>query len=247
MTNRTIREAVLRTYAPVSKTSLQARTSLKCSRTYEILTDESGNDILHFQLDDLPPHAARIIAVEAQLAFTKSPKRVNADVRKWLQPETHIESADPAISSGAAKFMTGKPVETAEKISKWVSGHVRYCGYTARPRGALYAWRHRMGDCTEFMYLFVAMCRAAGIPARGVGGFIQKSDGLLKPEGYHNWAEFYADGAWHIADPMNRIFNRKGTEYVAMHILQPSNNGKELPAGMFAVDGKGVNVGMNAK
>jgi transglutaminase-like putative cysteine protease len=68
------------------------------------------------------------------------------------------------------------------------------------------------------MCLFVALCRAAGIPARGVGGYVCATDCLLSPAAYHNWAQFYANGAWNMADPQAKRF-LKHPDYIAMRII----------------------------
>jgi hypothetical protein len=69
------------------------------------------------------------------------------------------------------------------------------------------------------MHLFVALCRAANIPARCIGGYICKGNRQVHPSNYHNWAEFYADGLWHIADPQKNVFCKHIEQYVAMKIL----------------------------
>ena len=52
------------------------------------------------------------------------------------------------------------------------------------------------GDCTEHAALLVALCRAAGLPARNVSGMeylVSKRDGPCI--GFHAWAEVYV-GKW---------------------------------------------------
>lgn len=56
-------------------------------------------------------------------------------------------------------------------------------------RGALAMQRDGRGDCGEFTFLFVAWCRAVGIPARTVLG--TWVGGRTRA---HAWAELYADG-----------------------------------------------------
>ena len=117
-------------------------------------------------------------------------------------------------------------------------------GYSARDRGALYALREKKGDCTEFMYLFVALCRRAQIPARGLGGYVCPKNMILRPTDYHNWAEFYADGRWYIADPYRKVFMPQTLEYVATRIIGVTDS----PLGDFArfrFKGEGLKVEMN--
>jgi len=123
------------------------------------------------------------------------------------------------IRNTAAKLKGTGPVDTARRIYDWIGSNVEYVGYTSDDRGALYAVKNRRGDCTEFMYLFVALARANGIPARGVGGYVVDRDTVLEPHEYHNWAEFYLDGVWHVADPQRSKFMDDETNYIAMRII----------------------------
>ncbi|MCB9789277.1 MAG: transglutaminase domain-containing protein [Deltaproteobacteria bacterium] len=57
-----------------------------------------------------------------------------------------------------------------------------------------------VGDCTEHSTLFIALCRAAGIPARPVYGVAYLGPGS-RAFGYHAWAEVELDGRWASVDP----------------------------------------------
>jgi len=96
--------------------------------------------------------------------------------------------------------------------------------------------KHFEGLCTHYSVLFVALCRAAGIPARGVCGFtswgpwieekdlklrnnrhtLLTSEGLAAtrlygPFGGHIWAEFYLQNiGWIPADPTWNQFGYQG-------------------------------------
>ena len=64
-----------------------------------------------------------------------------------------------------------------------------------------YACDSRSGNCTEFHSFFISLSRSAGIPARfAVGAAIpsERNDG--QADGYHCWAEFYAEGKWWPVD-----------------------------------------------
>ena len=47
------------------------------------------------------------------------------------------------------------------------------------------------GSCTEYTYLFIALCRANGLPARYVGGTVQRGPGTSVDTSFHRWAEVY--------------------------------------------------------
>jgi hypothetical protein len=59
----------------------------------------------------------------------------------------------------------------------------------------------KTGNCTEFHSFFISLARSSGIPARfAVGAAIpsERDEGGI--DGYHCWAEFYAEGKWWPVD-----------------------------------------------
>jgi transglutaminase-like putative cysteine protease len=66
---------------------------------------------------------------------------------------------------------------------------------------AVYACNARTGNCTDFHSYFIALARAAGIPARfAIGAAIPSERHEGGVDGYHCWAEFYAEGKWWPVD-----------------------------------------------
>lgn len=90
------------------------------------------------------------------------------EVRLYLAPSPMIESRHPSIRKlakevGADETQAWKRVEA---IYDWVREKVKY--ENGPIKGALAALRDGTGDCEELTSLFIAICRAAGIPARTV-------------------------------------------------------------------------------
>ena len=91
---------------------------------------------------------------------------------KHIQPEDLVQSDSPEIVSKAQSITQGI-MDIHDQVSKiygFVTSHVRY-SHEEQERGALWALTNGTGDCSEYSYLFVALCRAAGIPARLNVGF----------------------------------------------------------------------------
>ena len=60
-----------------------------------------------------------------------------------------------------------------------------------------YACDVKTGNCTEFHSYFISLARSLGIPARfAVGASIPSDRNEGGIDGYHCWAEFYAEGKW---------------------------------------------------
>ncbi|MEQ1824789.1 MAG: transglutaminase-like domain-containing protein [Pirellula sp.] len=99
-----------------------------------------------------------------------------------------IQSNAGAVKKLATELTQGiyHPWDKAQVFVIWIQEHIhpQYQPYTS----VVAAIEKRVGDCEEMSALFVAMCRASGIPARLV----------WVPN--HNWTEFYMsdnDGQGH--------------------------------------------------
>ncbi len=245
-TNRLLKHAEFWTYAPVKQTSTQRCIHLEASHPYQLILDDWGNQILHFTFNNLPPYATRILTIKAGLKLSDKPNPISIENRQcFLQAEKYLEIDSPQLAEFAKKFKDRKPIEIAKNIFRWVSGNIQYAGYVRNDRGALYALRNKQGDCTEYMYLFTALCRANHIPARGIGGYVYSKNTVLKPSDYHNWGEFYEDGAWRIADPQKRVFMKKSSHYIAMRVIGVSPKNPMGDFHRFRYAGNGLKVKMN--
>ena len=245
-TNRVIEKAEFWAHAPVRLTASQRFRDLTANYPFQLISDTYGNQVLHFTFEKLAPYAARIITIKATLMVSRSANETAAEPEAAdLQPENYIESDHPAVRRLAAKLRESDAMATITAVFNWVAGHVRYSGYAAQDRGALYALRHQKGDCTEYMDLFVALCRASGLPSRRVGGYLSPEDRVLNGREYHNWAEFYENGVWKIADPQNKVLMQNQSDYIAMRIIRGSEENPLNGYNRFRVEGQGLVARMN--
>lgn len=235
-------------YGPVTETATQSCETIEATHAYKLITDACGNQILHFSFERIAPHAAEIISLKSNLKVWENPK-ANISSNKpenFLNPEPFVESGHPLLAHHAQKLKKPGQLATAESIFRWVSRHIEYSGYSGPELGAWYAFSHKKGDCTEYMNLFTALCRAAEIPCRRVGGYICPESKVVKAAGYHNWAEFYLNGKWHIADPMNRVFMKNQADYIAIHTMGNRCLNEMVNFKRFRVKAEGITVEMNS-
>lgn len=245
-TNRLLPHVDFWTYAPVPKNSIQQRVNLDVSSPCRIVADNIGNQVLHFSVPNLPPYATWILSINARVSFSEKSAPIPAgDLRPYLEAEQYIEADDPDIRRAAAALKDASLLRTAERIFNWVSGHIKDYEYSEEERGALFAFRNRRGDCSEAMHLFIALCRANGIPARGIGGYVHGESSVLDPDAYHHWAEFYADGAWHVADPQRKVFCEGQSRYCALRIIGRTSGNPMENHHRFRFTGEGLEVRMN--
>jgi len=245
-TNHLIKKAEFWTYAPVKQTPTQRCVSIQASHPYQQITDNFGSQILHFSFKNLSPYSTKIITIKTNLNLSDISNPIDGSNKEmYLQPAKYLESDNPEIILAAKKLTSSDPLKTALNTFRWVSEHINYTGYLSKNLGALYALKHKKGDCTEFMYLFAAMCRANRIPSRCVGGYVVKNDSILKPNGYHNWAEFYEDGKWKISDPQNKVFVENLSHYIAFNIINYESKDPMGGFSRFRFVGDGLKVKMN--
>jgi hypothetical protein len=126
---------------------------------------------------------------------------------EYLKPTPTLQSDHEAIRAKAKEIVRDEtdPVEVATHLQKWVFTHVRQT-MAANTSTALDVLDTRAGDCTEVTMLFVALARAAGLPAREVGGVMYANDG---PPifGWHAWAEIHDGHQWVSIDPTwNQVY-----------------------------------------
>lgn len=91
----------------------------------------------------------------------------------YTQPERGIESDDPAVRSLAARIAGNEtnPYKQVLRIQSWIQQNIRYPDLgSPYPDDALRCIDQGVGDCAGQSKVFVALCRALGIPARTVSG-----------------------------------------------------------------------------
>lgn len=185
----------------------------------EILEDDFGN--MYAFWDDIEIREGQIFSVRISyhmLSFNihflinsslvVSYNRNSGLYMKHTKPEKLIESDREEIVS-RAEDIVGNETDLHRKVLKiynFVTKHVRYMAQDEE-MGALWALNNGVGDCSEYSYLFVALCRAARIPARIQAGFAFHSSSETTEDG-HMWAEYYLENyGWIPVDATWRLFD----------------------------------------
>ncbi len=116
---------------------------------------------------------------------------------KELKREPFLEVDHREIVALAEKIADGSrnPHVIAQRINQWVYDSVRKEVTVGIP-SALHVLHTRVGDCNEHTQLYVALARAAGVPARIASG-LAYVDGKFY---YHAWPEVMLRG-WVAVDP----------------------------------------------
>ncbi|HKS96519.1 MAG TPA: transglutaminase domain-containing protein [Terriglobia bacterium] len=132
------------------------------------------------------------------MRYNNDPNRPPVALARFLRPDRLIP-VDGKLKTLSDENTKGKQgtVEKARALYDYVFKTMRYDkSGTGWGRGdAVWACDARHGNCTDFHSVFIAMARAAGIPAKFEIGFPLPENAREGPiPGYHCWAEFYVDG-----------------------------------------------------
>jgi transglutaminase-like putative cysteine protease len=123
----------------------------------------------------------------------------NENLNKYLIEEENIEINDPIVKSYASKITGETREEIVQNIYEFAQKHMTY-KHIQGVSGAKRALRERVGECSEYSAIMIALCRAKGIPARLVIGHIAREQNTK-----HNWVEVYFDEyGWVTFDPTAR-------------------------------------------
>jgi len=125
-------------------------------------------------------------------------KKLEGSVRRYLAASPKIEPGSPAVRKAAKEVGADKEQawERVEALYDWARKQVRYKQGGAC-KGAAAALRDGVGSHEDITSLFIALCRAANIPARTVWvpEFCYAEFYLVDAEGVGHWIPCQPAGA----------------------------------------------------
>ena len=232
------------------------RRTIQAGVPYDVDKDPIyGNDILHAALT--PPVPATLELQVEYDALVEGGNRLAdapADAASlppgvqtmYLRAE-RLTVIDDQVRRMAAEATRGRAttVERARAIYECVIRHMQYDKQMPGwGRGdVVRACAVGKGNCTDFHSLFIAMARAAGIPARFKIGATVPSDAATSTFGYHCWAEFYvpergwipvdASEAWKHPERLDEYFGTEDMNKLTVSVgrdlrLAPAQQGEPV-------------------
>lgn len=179
-----------------------------------LFTDEQGNLILYAEWDlNRTPRPELVVAYRVKRKevvrrdFPRSPEGLNPKNFVEFLRGNRFVSVEGEVRELALKITEGRRdiPGKARAIYDWIIENLRRdprvkgCG-----RGIVcQVLKRRCGKCADLNSVFVALARAAGIPAREVFGLrLGREEGENLTGAQHCWAEFFVPGyGWVPADP----------------------------------------------
>jgi hypothetical protein len=120
-----------------------------------------------------------------------------AGMEEFLASSPFVQSDHPDIRSRAEQIVGSATdsLEAALRLNAWVDKKVENNPTVSLP-SALDVLQERVGDCNEHTYLYVALARSIGLPARIRVGLVFHQGAFY----YHAWPAVYV-GEWVEMDP----------------------------------------------
>lgn len=218
----------------------------------EITKDADGNWLARYTLT---PGQKLSIQAGVSVALVLEPrsdyqKPTGQDFSEYLHPLPFWESNDESIQKLASLYKTPKDIYDFV-VNSLTYDYERVKKPTTR-KGALEALKSpKNAICMEFTDLFIAIARAAGIPAREAVGYAYTTNSKLRPlslvtDILHAWPEYY-DTTQNIWIPVDPTWGNTtgGVDYFTKldfnHItfaIHGTSSSEPFPAGFYREQGK---------
>jgi streptogramin lyase len=178
-------------------------------------SDQWGQMIATFRRSTIGPGERFEVGYRARakigrLNYILFPEKVGSlseipgEIRKAYTVDGERLQVRSELVSETAKSIVGdetNPYWIARKIYDWVIDTLEYelVGGWDVPETLI---KRGTGSCSEYTFLFIALCRAVGLPARYEAGASLRGDDVSVDDVHHRWAEVYLPGyGWIPYDP----------------------------------------------
>lgn len=239
------RKNIIRTIALVpDNTSQRVSYSSLDPAPAKIYADSDGNWLADYEVEP-----------DKNLAIN-----LTADIEIFIHPQVPAPESDPTLYLKSTKYWQiedeeiqklAKELKTPRAIYDFVVKKLKY-NYQLAENGSRRAGAKQAlleptnAICTEFTDLFVALARAAGIPAREINGFAYTKNPRLRPlslskDILHSWPEYWDFGQkrWIQIDPTwgnttgsIDYFNKLDLNHIAF-VTHGISDESPIPAGFY--------------
>ncbi len=198
-----------RMWIPLPSTDAFQRVTVKeilAPGSQRTLTDAAhGNEVLFLELSPADSHQQVVLRLEVERVEKGVHGDESGDPSKHLADERLVH-VDESIRQIAASVTDGKEQNDLTRARALYDHTIDTFRYMKFGQGwgkgdAKRAATATSGNCTDYHAYFIALARASGIPARfAIGAAVPSERDAGGVDGYHCWAEFYADGKWWPVD-----------------------------------------------
>ncbi len=230
-----------------------------------VTVDHDGNYLAWFRLKYGEKINVKVVGAAKiyTLSKVKNPTLDNKLRDKYTKSDKYWEKNHPQIQSKLKEILGSNPPEDSMEKARLIYRYVvnllkydstRFKGENIERLGAVTALNNPTSAvCMEFTDLFIALARAAGIPARELDGFAYSSNTALRPlsltkDFLHSWPEIWDDKrGWVMIDPTWEnttggvdYFNKLDLNHFVF-VTKGLSSEQPIPAGSYKYSGQGTN------
>jgi Transglutaminase-like superfamily len=181
----------------------------------DIITDKWGQKTAHWHVENMAANTINEIKIKSEIKtydvrYFVFPDKVGTieDIPKeiklkYLENNDKYQYDDPIIQKAVKKSVGNEknPYWIARNIFNYLIDNMYYemvGGWNTAPT----VLGRGNGSCSEYSFVYIAMCRAAGLPARYVGSIVNRNDEASMDDVFHRWVEVYLPNyGWIPVDP----------------------------------------------
>jgi hypothetical protein len=181
----------------------------------DMVTDRWGQQTAHYHETGVLPGETRLVEMTTtanlyDVDYFIFPDKVGgldqvpAQVKaKYLEDNEKFQVNHPVIQAALRSAVGDEknPYMIARKIFNYIIANMYYemsGGWNTAPT----VLARGNGSCSEYTFVFISMCRAAGVPARYVGSVALRGEEESMDDVFHRWAEIYLPNyGWIPVDP----------------------------------------------
>jgi hypothetical protein len=210
--------------------------------------DQWGQRFAHFHMNGIPPKERRRVVMQCkvelrEVLFLLAPEKAGVleDIpteikEKYLVDGSKYDIHHPYLKK-TAREVVGKEknvLKAAMKIYHHVMACLRY-ELVGGWNTAATVLKRGTGSCSEYAFCLIALCRAAGIPARYAGSLVIRGDDASYDNVFHRWVEIFLPGYGWVpfdasrgdkASPADRL---KGMGWLANSLFITTRGGGDSP------------------
>ncbi|MEA3476929.1 MAG: transglutaminase domain-containing protein [Bacteroidota bacterium] len=181
----------------------------------EFVEDESGQITTFYHFTNIPAGESRLARMQTTakiyaVRYYIYPDQVGTlenipqDIKNVFLTDNEKYQLEHPVIRKALKEAVGdekNPYWIARNIYQYLMGKMYYemlGGWNTAPT----VLERGNGSCSEYSFVYISMCRAAGLPARYVGSVVVRGDDASFDDVFHRWVEVYIPNyGWIPVDP----------------------------------------------
>lgn len=225
-----------------------------------VTVDDDGNYLAWFRLNRAQNLDVKVVGSSKLYTNSKArnPTLEETLRKKYTEARKYWEKDNPQIIDKLNEILKDSPEGSSEKaklIFQFVVNYLKYdpgrLNESIERLGAVTALNNPSSAvCMEFTDLFIALSRAAGIPARELNGFAYTANPALRPlsltkDILHAWPEYWDDRrGWVMIDPTWEnttggvdYFNKLDLNHFTF-IVKGLSSEEPIPAGSYKYKGQ---------